>query len=180
MNALQLVEALSGGLLLFFVPGFAISRALFPEWRLTGPGGLRRGLETATLSFVLSVGLTVLVGYGLLSAAPGGFSASWSDPVLESCLAGVAAIAFAAGLFQGAYSHRRTGALSVPPEPGGEGAWALTRELDRLGREERRLARQLSMSRGDPEAAGSVERRLAELRDEARAIEARREAEYDL
>jgi len=102
MDALDLLEAIVGGLLLFVVPGFAVARALFPEWRFRGPDGTLRALETATLSFVLSVALTVLVGSLLLGLAPGGFAAAWSDPVLEVALAAVALVAVAAGVLRGA------------------------------------------------------------------------------
>ncbi len=178
MNLLAAPEAIVGGALLFFVPGYAVTRATFPRLRIRGPEGLRGALETVTLSFTLSVVLTVLVGFGLLRFSPGGFSAAWSDPLLEACLAAIAAVAFVVGLVEGSYA-------SVPPtpaplEPGTEGVWELTRELDRLGREERRLRRDLARSRTDPTATGELERRLEEVRTEVRALEARREAEYDL
>ncbi|MFY9717906.1 MAG: DUF1616 domain-containing protein, partial [Thermoplasmata archaeon] len=66
MEAVELLEATVGGLLLFVVPGFTLARCLFPEWRFRGPDGARRALETATLAFVLSIALTVLVGSALL------------------------------------------------------------------------------------------------------------------
>jgi hypothetical protein len=175
MSALGVGEAVVGGALLFFVPGFAVTRALFPEWRLRGTGALRRGLETATLSFVLSVTLTVLVGYGLLGLAPGGFSATWSDPLLEAVLAAIAVIAFATAGLEGAFSRHGTVRPVPAAEPGGEGAWELTRELDRLRREEVRLARSL---RAAPPDAAALEAERNRVVARVEELERAREAEY--
>jgi hypothetical protein len=180
MDPVSVLEAVAGGALLFFVPGYTVTRAVFPGWRLRGPLALRRGLETVTLSFVLSVVLTVVVGYGLLASTPGGFSATWSQPVLEAALAGIALVAFVAGVFEGAYARTPSSLPAARPEPGGEGAWELTRRLDRLLREERRIVRQLD--RG-PEGTTTVEglrQRLAEIRGEEETLRRNREAEYDL
>ena len=102
------LEVVVGTPLLFFVPGYTVTKAIFPEWRVRGELAFRRLLEISTLGFVLSVVLTVLVGELLLAASPGGFQASWSDPVLESILAGVALVAFVAGFVRGGYAR-------VPP-----------------------------------------------------------------
>ena len=105
MTLLGLAEGVAGGLLLFFLPGYAVTKALFPEWRVRGPEGGRRLLETVTLSFVTSVGLTVVVGFGILDLVPGGFAATWSDPVLEGALAAVALVGFVAAFFRGAFAR---------------------------------------------------------------------------
>jgi hypothetical protein len=178
MNPLVLPEAVLGGALLFFVPGFTVTRAVFPRLRLRGPDGLKGALETVALSFTLSVVLTVLVGFALLRFAPGGFAASWSDPLLEACLGAVAIVALVVGLLEGSYAASPPPA--APTDPGSAGVWELTRELDRLAREERRIARELAGARTDAADRGELERRLAEVRSEVRAIQARREAEYDL
>ncbi len=178
MNPLVVPEAVLGGALLFFVPGFAVARATFPRLRFRGPDGLRGALETVALSFTLSVVLTVLVGFALLRLAPGGFAASWSDPLLETCLGAVAIVAFAVGYLEGAYATAPP--APAPPEPGAAGAWELSRELDRLAREERRIVRELAGVGADTAAHGDLERRLAAVRGEVRAIQDRREAEYDL
>jgi Protein of unknown function (DUF1616) len=172
------LEAVAGGLLVFFVPGFFLTRALFPEWRVRGPTALRRLVEILTLSFVLSVTLTVLVGYLLLVAAPGGFQAYWTDPVLEATLAGIAVAAFGVGVLRGAYA--RTAPVSGPraeADPGGFGAWDLSRELDRLGREERRLRHALRVSPGGPEER-DIRERLERVRSETETLRRHREAEY--
>lgn len=177
MTVLSAFEAVVGGLLVFFVPGFFVTRALFPEWEFHGRGALTRLVETVTLSFVLSVVLAVLVGYILLTAAPGGFQAFWSDPVLEAALAGVAVVAFGAGVVRHGFGRGTPARARVEPDPGGSGAWELSRELDRLAREERRLKRALATTRGSEEER-EVRERLEKVRTETEELRRRREAEY--
>jgi Protein of unknown function (DUF1616) len=170
------IEALAGLLLVFVLPGFALSRALFPEWRFRGPDGLLRVVETASLTLVLSVALTILVGFGLLNT-PGGFSASWSDPVLEAILAAIAALGFVAAWLRGAFA--RIAPTSRPLEPlGGEegGAPALQR-AEELLREERRLRHALRVA---PDAASTarIQHDLGRVRAEARRLGTVREEEY--
>jgi hypothetical protein len=179
MAWLSALQAVGGGLLLFVVPGLAVARALFPEWTFRGPGGPRRALETATLAFVLSVALTVLVGAILLGVAPGGFSAAWGDPLLEAALAGIAAIAFVAGVLEGAYSRRPTRSRLSEAGPGEEGAWELTRELDRLRREESRLERRIAATAADAEGSAGLRAELAALRDRRSSLERGREEQYE-
>lgn len=181
MDPLRVGEAVAGGALLFLVPGFAVAKALFPERRVRGPDGVRWALELVALALVLSVVLTVVVGYLLLVGAPGGFSAAWGNPLLEAVLAAIAVAAGVAGWLGGAYARvppvRRTGG----PEPGTEGVGELAAELDRLQRQRLALEREL---RATPEADSGARARLTARRDEvARAEEAvrrRREAEYDV
>ena len=171
-------EVVVGFLLIFFVPGYALTKATFPEWRVRGPDGLLRLLETVTLSFVLSIVLTVLVGYGLLAAAPGGFQAYWTDPLLEAALAAVAAVGFAVAWLRGGFAR------SAPPAPPSEapfgetGAWQLSRELERLAREERRIRHQLRVHGGDPAEASRLREELARVDGERSELQRRREAEY--
>jgi hypothetical protein len=173
-------ESIVGFLLLFFVPGYAITKALFPEWRVRGALALRRAVEVVTLSFVLSVVLTVLAGYVLLSGAPSGFQAGWSDPVLEAGLAGVTGVAFVAGWLEGAY--RRTppapSRWALGPSRGEEGAWSLSRELGRLSQEERRLAHALRQASATSQDAHDLSARLARVRAEREALVRQREEEY--
>ncbi|HTW55662.1 MAG TPA: hypothetical protein VMG36_04345 [Thermoplasmata archaeon] len=172
MPLAEIPEAVVGGALLFAVPGLAVARAIFPEWRFRGPDGLRRALETATLAFVLSIGLTVLVGGALLGLAPGGFAASWGDPLLEAILAAIAVVAFVVGLLEGAYARIPPARPAPEPDPGGEGAWPLSRALERLNREEARLVRKGTGGTADDA------RRLGEIRAERARLEAAREADY--
>lgn len=177
MSIVSLGEALVGGLLLFFVPGYAVTKALFPEWRLRGPEGPRRALETVTLSFVTSIGLTVVVGFGILDLAPGGFSAAWSDPLLETTLAAVAAVALVVSIVRGAWSREppRARATAVSGE---EGAWELSRELERLARDERRLEHALRVVPSQSTDAARISAELASVRAERDALRKRREEEY--
>ncbi len=178
MVGVGLPEALAGFLLVFFVPGYALTKATFPEWRIRGASAYLRLLETVTLAFVLSVVLTVLVGYVLLVGAPGGFQADWADPVLELVLAGVAAIGFAVGGVRGAY--RREAPPSPAPEGGSgdEGAWEVTRELEELGREERRLTHALRNRSGDSDEQTRLRSELDRLQVRREQLREHREAEY--
>ena len=172
------LEVALGFLLVFFLPGYAVTKAVFPEWRIRGTGALRRLVEVVTLSFVLSVVLTVLVGYGELTLAPGGFRAYWSDPVLEVSLIAVTLVAFALGLARGAYRREPPPSAVLPFGEGEEGAFELTRELDRLGREGRRIRHTLRVSAPAPAERDRLEARLTELESESAELERRREAEY--
>ncbi len=178
MTTASVPEAIAGFLLVFFVPGYALAKAVFPEWRIRGAAALRRLVEVVTLAFVLSVVLTVLVGYGLLVATPAGFQAYWSDPVLEAVLAGVAAVAFAAAWARGAF--RRTPPVPARPieGPSEEGARELTEYLAGLEREARRVRHQLRTGVSDPAERDRLNARLEEIRLESRRAAERREALY--
>jgi uncharacterized protein DUF1616 len=177
MTLLGVAEAVAGGLLLFFLPGYALVKALFPEWRVLGPDGNRRLLELVTLSFVTSIGLTILVGFGILDIAPGGFAAAWSDPLLEVSLAAVTVVGFGAALARGAFAKTPPVAPRVSEGGGEEGAWELTRELERLNQEERRLQHALRITHGGPEER-HVREDLEKIRSETEDLRRRREAEY--
>lgn len=178
MVGIVLPEAAAGLLLVFFVPGYALTRATFPDWRVRGPQALLRLVEIVTLAFVLSVVLTVIVGYVLLVAAPGGFQAYWTDPVLEIALAGVAAAGFVAAWVQG--SFRRDPPAAPAPEggKGSEGAWELTRELEEIGREERRIAHALRTHTENPREEASLRESLDRLHARREELRQHREAEY--
>jgi hypothetical protein len=171
-------DAVVGIPLLFFVPGYTIAKALFPEWRVRGALRWRRLLEVTTLAFVLSVVLTVLVGAFLLAAAPGGFQASWSDPLVEAVLGGIALVGFAAGWIRGAYRRE-----PPPPRPdeepdGEEGAWSLTRRLDELAHEERRLRHRLRATAATSPDRVATEHEIQRVRGEIETLGREREAEY--
>jgi uncharacterized membrane protein len=179
MSGANVAELVAGVLLIFFLPGFALTKATFPEWRVRGPAGLRRAIELGTLSFVLSVVLTVLVGYLLLVAAPGGFQAYWSDPVLEFVLTGVTVVAGIVGVLRGAYSR-------VPPSTPHdtarardleEGAWEVTRRLEHLQREERRIVHSLRVSESGGPEEQRLRTRLEQIRSESAELSRAREAE---
>jgi hypothetical protein len=180
MDPLAGIEAVAGGALLFFVPGFTVAKALFPERRVRGPDGVRWALELAALALVLSVGLTVVVGYVLLVAAPGGFTASWGDPLLEAVLAAIALAAAVAGWLGGAYA-RSPPSARLEPEPGTAGAWELSVGLDRLQRQRLAVERELlAMPEADTEGRARLAARRDGLVRDMEALRRRREAEYDL
>jgi uncharacterized membrane protein len=178
MSVLGVAEGVVGGLLIFFVPGYAVTKALFPEWRVRGPEGARRLLEVVTLSFVTSLGLTVVVGYGILNLAPGGFAAAWSDPVLEAVLAAVALVAFVTAVARGSFARNPPEATREAEGAGEEGAWEVTRELDRLGRDERRLEHALRVASQNPAERARLSGELESVRAEREALRRRREEEY--
>ena len=181
MDPLSVVEAVVGGALVFVLPGAAVAKAVFPERRVRGPDGVRWALELAALALVLSVVLTVVVGAVLLSVAPGGFAASWSDPLLEAVLAAITAVAFVAAAAQGAFR-------SVPPptrpsaeEPGSEAPWELADALGRLQRERKGLERDLArLGTADTALGERLRGRLARIGEEEATLRERREADYDL
>jgi hypothetical protein len=176
MTVTSVLETIVGVLLVFFVPGYAVTKALLPEWRIRGALAVRRLVEVVTLSFVLSVVITVLAGYLLLVAAPSGFQAYWSSPVLEAVLVGVAAVAFVVAYLRGGFA--RDPPTPKPPEPSGgeEGAWELLRRLDELGRQERRLQHDLRVS--PPAEAPRLQAELDQVRAETAALQTQREAQY--
>jgi len=170
-------EIAAGLLLLFFVPGYTLTKATFPEWRVRGPVATLRLLEIATLSFVTSLVLAVLVGYFLLVAGPTGFQAYWSDPVLEAILAGIAAVAFGVGWYRGAY--RRTPPVGAPPEPVGDlGGWEVVEELDRLRRDERRVRHDLRRAGTNSADSARLHSELERIQSESAQLRSRREGDY--
>jgi len=170
------LEVVVGILLLFFVPGYFVTKATFPGWRVRGDEALTRAIEIGTLSFVLSVALTVLVGYGLLVGGPQGFQALWSDPVLEATLFAIAILAFGVGLARGAY-RKVPPVRTAPGSPGEQRPFELGRELSRLDREEVRLRRELDRT-DTREERQELERELDAVRARRTELQRRREAEY--
>jgi uncharacterized membrane protein len=178
MSLASPLEAVAGLLLVFFVPGYAVTRALFPEWRLVRPSVLRRLVEILTLSFVLSIVLTVLIGYLLLAVAPGGFRAFWTDPTLEVALLAVTVTAFAAAAVRGAFGAVPVTPHTVKGAEAEEGAWELSLELDRLGREERRILRALRGASRTPDEESDLQERLRTVRARSLDLAREREARY--
>lgn len=170
-------EIVVGVLLLFFVPGYALTKATFPEWRIRGGVAVLRLVEVATLSFVTSVALTVLTGYLLLAAIPGGFQAYWSDPILEAILAAVASVGLVVGWVRGAFA--REPPRPVSPEPVDEGGtWPLVQRLETLRREERRLRHGLRRAASDSPEARRLRDELEQVQDASTSLRADREEEY--
>ncbi|MCI4357270.1 MAG: DUF1616 domain-containing protein [Thermoplasmata archaeon] len=176
MGAVDVAEAVAGLALVFFLPGFAVARATFPEWRFRGPSGTLRLLETLSLSLMTSVGVTVIVGFGLLKS-PVGFQATWSDPLLLAILAALTAIGLVVALARGAFASTPPKGPEVRPEAGTEGAFETIRELDRLHAQERRVVHRLRVIGRDDPSRSALDTELAELRQRAAGIVAAREAE---
>ena len=182
MSLLSGLEFAAGVVLLFFAPGYAVSRATFPEWRVRrGPDTALRLIELLTLSFVLSVALTVLAGYLLLTTSPGGFQAYWSSPVLEGILVAITVIGLGIAWYRGAFGHAdtREGAPSPTIDSGEEGAWEMLEQLDRLAHDERRLLHSLRTAPTGSLERSRLEQELSRLRETQSQVQARREASYD-
>jgi hypothetical protein len=171
----DVLEPIAGGLLLFVLPGFAWSRALFPEWPLRGPSASIRWVETLTLSFLMSVSLTIVIGSALSRNNTLDFSASWSAPTVELLLL----VATAAGLVVAAVR----GGLSwdgAPGRPTSSEEPSITttfRDLDRIERDRVRARRALRAARGDVDRELECRHELDRLDQEAREVRERREAQ---
>ncbi|MCI4346554.1 MAG: DUF1616 domain-containing protein [Thermoplasmata archaeon] len=174
---LDTIEFWVGGLLLFALPGYTWTRALFPEWRIRGEQALDHAVRIGTLSFVWSLAFVVVVGSSLSEVPSLGFSATWSNPRLELILAGLSAIGFVVAWLRGAF---RSGApATAEGAASGEDTplpWLV--EFDRLEREERRLRRALARSAPDSEGARLLTTELDRLKAEGRTLRRRREEEY--
>jgi len=178
MTATGLLESVAGLLLLFFVPGYTTTRAVFPEWRIRGAEAWRRGVEVVTLSFVLSIAWTIVIGYLLLALAPGGFGSFWTNPELEVALLFVTLVSFISGWRVGAYGTHPPPTVAPAADPGGEGAWELTRRLDHLAREERRVEHALRVADRTGSEAAPLRLRLEALREESSRLRRDRESSY--
>jgi hypothetical protein len=171
-------EVVAGLLLVFALPGYAITKATFPEWRLRGSEALLRAVEVGTLSLVLSVTVTILVGF-VLGNLPGSFfQAGWSDPLLELVLTAITAIGLVVAALRGGFS-KVTPAGPVPePSPGEEDPMALVRDLEEAQRRARRLKHALrQLNATDPERA-RLEAELVVVERRSQELRANREAEY--
>lgn len=160
--AVPFYEALAGLLLLYLLPGLAVTQAVFPEWRFRGPQAVERAVTTGALAVILSASLTIVVGFAL-TGLPSGFSAAWSNPVLEEILAAIALVAAIVAWRRGAYA--RTPPAAPTPEPGSKEVpgWPTIRTLEQLHREERRLRHALRAG-GDAAASARTRSRLEEVR----------------
>jgi hypothetical protein len=171
-------ESAIGLLLVYFLPGFGITRAVFPERRVFRPWSAKDLLEQATASIVLSVGTTILVGYAWLGTSLG-VQAGWNDPVIEVTLAVVAAVAFAVAAGRGSFSRE--------PPPGPLRAdvatesdpMELVHELERLSREERGLRHRIRVAGPGSKEAEPLAQELSRVRAEAARLRAERGEAYD-
>jgi hypothetical protein len=174
----SLFEIVAGLLLIFALPGYAITRATFPEWRLRGPEALLRAVEVGTLSLVLSVTVTILVGFVLGNLPGSSFQADWSDPLLEVVLAAITAVALVAAVLRGAF-HRLPPPAPVPePDPGEGAPFALVRALEADRREARRLRHAIRLLKADDPQRARLEEELSATERRTQERLAAREAEY--
>lgn len=171
-------EILAGVLLVFALPGYGITKATFPEWRLRGANALLRAVEVGTLSLVLSVTVTILVGF-VLGNLPGSFfQAGWSDPLLEAILAAISAVGLTIGVLRGGFSKVPPAAPALEPSAGEEDPMALIRALEANQRHARRLEHALRQLKPDDPQRSRLENELADTQRKSQELRASREAEY--
>ncbi|HEV2167029.1 MAG TPA: hypothetical protein VGS23_08690 [Thermoplasmata archaeon] len=175
---LDTLEAIAGGFLILVVPGLAWTRALFPEWRIRGPLALTRAVETATLGFLLSISLTILVGFALTFNANGPFPATWSDPVLEGILALLAVVGLGVAFARGGFDRVPPAAPAPEPAPGADTPLPTLLELERLRRRSRRLEHELRRSSASAPERTRLTEELERVRAETEELRRRREADY--
>jgi hypothetical protein len=171
-------EVVAGLLLVFALPGYAITKATFPEWRLRGPDALLRVVEVGTLSLVLSVTVTILVGF-VLGNLPGSFfQAAWSDPLLEAVLTAITAIGLVVAVLRGGFSKSPPVAPVPEPSPGEGNPMPLLRALEENQRRARRLQHALRQLGPDDPGRPRLEAELADTQHRSQELRANREAEY--
>ncbi|MHB8351302.1 MAG: hypothetical protein ACYDFT_01200 [Thermoplasmata archaeon] len=173
-----LLEDGAGGALLLALPGLAWTRAVFPEWRFRGPLAITRAIETAALALLISVSLTILVGFALTFGSDSGFPATWSDPILEAILAALAVVGLAVALARGGFDRIAPSAPPPEPAPGADSPAPLLGELVRIRRDGRRiehLMRQRDLPERDRQR---LRAELGELRAREGELRRAREAEY--
>jgi hypothetical protein len=175
---LDTLEAIAGGLLILVLPGLAWSRAIFPEWRISGPLALTRAFETAALAFLLSIVLTILVGFGLTLFPNGAFPAAWSNPVLEAILAGLTGLGAVVAYLRRGFARVAPPAPAMEPAPGLGSPTELLQELVAVSRRTRQIRHELRGNHLDESARSRLSQELRELESRADGLAARREAEY--
>jgi hypothetical protein len=171
-------EILAGLILVFGLPGYGITKATFPEWRFRAPDPLLKIVEVGALSLVLSVTVTILVGF-VLGNLPGNFfQASWSDPLLEAILAAISAIALVVAVLRGGFSATVPSAPLPEPTPGEEDPMQLLSALEANRRQARRLRHTLRQLKADDPDRPRLEAELVETERRDQELRAHREAEY--
>jgi hypothetical protein len=163
--------------LFFFLPGFFLMRALFPERTLAGPHGPLHVVESVAGGVFLSVALTILIGFGL-GNGPGTFQATPTEPWLQLGLAAITLIGLAVAWQRGGLSLAQSSRSLSEDAPETREAHDLDlwlREMQGIGREEARLRRHRDLARRrgmttEPE----LEARLQELKERRRQLERQR------
>ncbi|HEV2166420.1 MAG TPA: DUF1616 domain-containing protein [Thermoplasmata archaeon] len=171
------LEIVAGLLLVFFLPGFAITRALFPERRVFRPLSWKNLLEQLTSSVVLSVALTILVGFVWLGTSTG-VQANWSDPLEEATLGAVAAVALGIAVARGGFSVLPPKSAPLEPQGGHSDPVEVVHRLDLLAREERTLTHRIRVVGSRSDAAQPLVQELERVQGEAARLRAEREEEY--
>jgi hypothetical protein len=170
------LETAAGAFLLFVAPGYAWTRAVFPEWRFAGPDRWGVGVRVATLTFVWSIAIDIVVGSVLTEVPSLGFSAAWSDPKLEVALVLLTAAGLVAAVVRGAFRPIREAAPAPPGVERSPLSWM--QEADRLARDEARLRRQIRRSAPESPERSRLESELQAVSE--RLAETHRQREREL
>lgn len=173
----ELWLAAVGLMLIFFLPGFAVTRALFPERRVFRPPSGKVLVEQLTSSVILSVAITILAGYVWLGTSVG-FQVTWAQPRVEESLAAISGVGLAVAAARGSFARRTPQGPDLPPEAGHSDPMALIRQLDELARRRRSLQHQRRIAGGDSPDSASIDEAIRRIDDEDRALRAQREEEY--
>jgi hypothetical protein len=176
MSLASVPFALGALALFFFVPGYLLVKALWPEKRWKGPEAPITALEMVTGGFLASLGLFLVIGFALGNT--GVFQAGPSDPLLEEILLGLSVLFLVVGWVVGAYRKEAPAAPSFvePPGPGEEDLGPVLDQFQRWNREERDLRREIHRLRREGGSADALKQKQEEL-DGLRA--SRRQAEAD-
>lgn len=171
--------ALVALLLYFFVPGYLLVKALWPEKRWKGPKAEITAVEMVTAGFLSSLGLLLVIGFVLGNS--NAFQASAADPLLEEILAALSLVFLALGWFRGAYAREppQVPSFVEPVSPGEEDLASTFGRLESLLRDEREAQRSLRQARREKapsEDLRALEARVEEVRAKRRRAQQEREA----
>ncbi|HEV2519661.1 MAG TPA: DUF1616 domain-containing protein [Thermoplasmata archaeon] len=173
----ELWQAAVGLMLIYFLPGFAVTRALFPERRVFRPTSAKVLVEQLTSSVILSVAITILAGYVWLGTSVG-VQVTWAQPRVEESLAVISGVTLAVAAARGSFARRAPKGPDLAPESGHSDPMAIIRQLDELGRRRRSLEHQRRVTGADSPDSVSIDEAIRQIDDEDRALRAQREAEY--
>lgn len=168
--------SLAALVLLFFLPGYLLMKALWPEHRVRGPGGRLWLLQVLAGGVVLSTVLSILIGFYLGNV--GLFQAGPSQPYLEALLGALSAVFFVAGWFRGAFARTApapapVGGEELPAEDDTGDYW---KSLEEMARTERRLRHEIRSLRKSGKDDRVPTQELNALTDRRKQLQQSRES----
>jgi hypothetical protein len=166
--------------LFFFLPGYLLMKALWPEWRIRGKAAVERGVTMVTGAVVSSTAMTILVGFVLGNTAS--FQAGPDNPLLEAVLLVLSVAFFLVGLWRGAYSKWPLPSPSYAEHAlkGEDDTEAFVEEIEAIVREELRLKAEIKHAkRENPEKAERLKEELDAHVSRRRELEKARESQVN-